>query len=131
MKHASRTQLPCTEVLVSHTQALVTKCIDVYLTHTCNLPCREDLVSHTQALARRLQALRDSLADVQDIVRAPITALWDAQLRRVIDVNYVKDARAFGGAGERGRGAEGEQGARGAVTFVGRCGRLLMVIWFE
>ena len=82
--------------------------------------CREDLRSHLQALGKRLHALRDALSDVQDIVDAPITALWDAQLQRVLDANLAKELRCFAPAQARDAGAGSGSQPQGPVTFVGR-----------
>ncbi|KAK9792689.1 hypothetical protein WJX73_001305 [Symbiochloris irregularis] len=82
------------------------------------VPAREDLLSHLQALSKRLHALRGGLVDMADTIAAPVAALWDVQLQRVMSINSAKDAARF----SRARSPEVLAGDPdgGHATFVGR-----------
>ena len=59
-----------------------------------------------------------------DIIDAPVAAIWDVQLQRVMSINSAKDAARFSSA--RNREAQTEDPDEGHATFVGRCDPALL-----
>ena len=76
------------------------------------------------ALGKQLGTLRDAVSDVQDVANAPMIALWDAQLQRVMDINLAKELRCLASvSGHQSAQMKAEAGslqALGPATFLGR-----------